>query len=80
MGLQNGICPNCGSDQILVSKKPKLMNGVDGFVGWFVKLRKNALILKHYVCKNCHLMESYVDDTESMALIINEWDDLNTSD
>ncbi len=76
--MRDGFCPNCGSNQILISEKPKLLNGRDGFAGWFIKLRKNNIILRHYACKDCYLLETYIDDYESMINAMTEWNVLNT--
>lgn len=73
--MRDGICPNCGSNKILVSKQPKINNGVNSFVGWFIKLRKNNIILRHYACKECYLLQTYIDDYESMISAMTEWDD-----
>ncbi|MEM9953942.1 MAG: hypothetical protein AAFV93_24590 [Chloroflexota bacterium] len=79
MGLRSGTCPNCGSSNILASRTPKLIkNGTKSVIGWFIKLRQNGIILRHYTCKDCYLLETYIDDQDSMLLAMNEWDELNT--
>jgi predicted nucleic-acid-binding Zn-ribbon protein len=77
--MKSGICPKCGSDEIYVGTGAKYGADSNNF---FVVLRNwlgrdQVAFVRRYVCANCHYMESYIADDESMKQILIGFEPLN---
>jgi predicted nucleic-acid-binding Zn-ribbon protein len=77
--MKSGICPKCGSDKIYTGTGAKY--GADGnnyfaVVRNWLGLDKLAFV-RRYVCANCHYMETYIADDESMKHILEGFEPLN---
>lgn len=77
MAMRDGICPECGSGDIYVSKPPKFFNeqakyGNAVYVNGMALFPNHAKLI-HYVCASCQYIASYVADDTSMRSIKGEW-------
>jgi ribosomal protein S27AE len=78
MGLKSGICPQCGSDEIYVGTG----SGDNDSNNYFVISRKfrffyKVAFIERYVCSDCHYMETYIEDEQSMKYIREAFKPLN---
>ncbi|MEO1290926.1 MAG: hypothetical protein AAFV93_24585 [Chloroflexota bacterium] len=69
----------------MISKRPDF-DAVDMYVklarmvGWVITLSwfnykgREGILLRHYLCEDCYLIESYAGTKESIALAKKHWD------
>jgi predicted nucleic-acid-binding Zn-ribbon protein len=81
MGLKSGICPQCNSSQIYVSEGK--FTAIMRSRGHAILAKEAAfaghkyVLLKHYVCLNCHYIETYAHGQSSINNILENWQPLN---
>ena len=78
--MKSGICPKCSSTQIYMSRGK--ITAMMRSRGHAIMAKEGAfghkyVLLKQYVCWNCHYLETYVDVQESILNILENWQPLN---
>lgn len=77
MPMFDGTCPNCGSENIYMSKHHLRWDKMTGEAIYLKQAPFRMILIHHYVCIECRLIESYVMDNESVQNILDEWYPVN---
>jgi hypothetical protein len=77
--MQQGICSNCAAHTVFVDTAlPELVqynheSGNSIVVACRVVLAPIRVLVTHYVCVTCGYMQSYIHDSEDLAIIRERW-------
>ena len=70
--MKNGLCPKCGSKEVYSGADIPLKSGPFGSNAIPVSLVSMAA-MDNYVCVDCGLVESYIEDSAKLKEIAKEW-------
>lgn len=71
-GLKDGICTQCGSDEVYSGANLRYKHGGFGSNTIPVSFWDEAE-LDNYICVNCGYLESYVSDQRALEVVKKHW-------
>jgi len=77
--MKNGQCPKCGSKEVYSGADIPLKSGPFGSNAIPVSLVSIAA-MDNYVCVDCGLVESYIEDSAKLKDIAKEWKKVSPAD
>jgi len=77
--MKNGLCPKCGSKEVYSGADIPLKSGPFGSNAIPVSLVSMAA-MDNYVCVDCGLVESYIEDSAKLKEIAKEWNKVSQAD